>query len=66
MDPDGGKTYPRYLSNKRLKESFLKALQSNDYVAVENMLNEDNIDMDTVFEVEDEKLILASYKAGIH
>ncbi|XP_072269002.1 ankyrin repeat and SOCS box protein 4 isoform X2 [Pyxicephalus adspersus] len=64
MDPDGGKKIPRYLSNKILKETFLKALQANDYVAVENLLNEGNTDVDTVFEVEDEKLILASYKAG--
>ncbi|XP_018416261.1 PREDICTED: ankyrin repeat and SOCS box protein 4 [Nanorana parkeri] len=64
MDAYGEKRYPCYLSNKNLKESFLKALQSNDYVAVESMLNEGNIDVDTVFEVEDDKLILASYKAG--
>ncbi|KAM5124996.1 ankyrin repeat and SOCS box protein 4, partial [Mantella aurantiaca] len=64
MDADGGKKIPRYLSNQILKAAFLAALQTNDYAAVENMLSEGNIDVDTVFEVEDEKLILASYKAG--
>ncbi|XP_068094586.1 ankyrin repeat and SOCS box protein 4 isoform X2 [Hyperolius riggenbachi] len=55
---------PRYLANKLLKESFLQALQCNDYVAVETILNEGHVDLDTVFEVEDENLVLASYKAG--
>ncbi|XP_034985583.2 ankyrin repeat and SOCS box protein 4 [Zootoca vivipara] len=49
---------------KRLKKDFLKALQSNDYKTLEKFLNQKQIDVDTVFEVEDENLVLASYKQG--
>lgn len=49
---------------KQLKKDFLKALQSNDYRTLEEFLNQKQIDVDTVFEVEDENLVLASYKQG--
>ncbi|KAM3929715.1 ankyrin repeat and SOCS box protein 4 [Leptodactylus fuscus] len=64
MDRDSGRRCTRALANQQLKETFLQALQANDFVAVENILNEGLIDVDTVFEVEDEGLVLASYKSG--
>ncbi|KAM9307905.1 ankyrin repeat and SOCS box protein 4 [Gastrophryne carolinensis] len=64
MDPNTEERCTRYLANKLVKESFLQALQANDYVTVSGILDEGKIDVDTVFEVEDENLILASYKAG--
>ncbi|XP_049640645.1 ankyrin repeat and SOCS box protein 4 [Suncus etruscus] len=51
-------------SAKLLKKNFLKALKSNDFQKVEAMLSQKEIDVDTVFEVEDEKMVLASYKQG--
>uniref|UniRef100_A0A8C5MCJ7 Uncharacterized protein n=1 Tax=Leptobrachium leishanense TaxID=445787 RepID=A0A8C5MCJ7_9ANUR len=54
----------RSVSNKLLKQNFLQALKSNDFVTLENLLAQGKIDVDTVFEVEDENLVLASYKAG--
>uniref|UniRef100_A0A7M4G0G6 Ankyrin repeat and SOCS box containing 4 n=1 Tax=Crocodylus porosus TaxID=8502 RepID=A0A7M4G0G6_CROPO len=49
---------------KLAKKTFLEALKSNDYKTMEDLLLEKQIDVDTVFEVEDENLILASYKQG--
>lgn len=49
---------------KLVKKNFLEALKSNDYETLEELLNQKKIDVDTVFEVEDENLILASYKQG--
>ncbi|CAJ0963185.1 unnamed protein product [Ranitomeya imitator] len=64
MDAEPGQRCTRTLENQLLKETFLHALQANDYVTVENILNEGKIDVDTVFEVDDEGLVLASYKSG--
>uniref|UniRef100_A0A8D0HAJ7 Ankyrin repeat and SOCS box containing 4 n=1 Tax=Sphenodon punctatus TaxID=8508 RepID=A0A8D0HAJ7_SPHPU len=49
---------------KLVKKAFFKALKSNDYKTVEELLIDKQVDVDTVFEVEDENLILASYKQG--
>ncbi|XP_064204320.1 ankyrin repeat and SOCS box protein 4 [Anguilla rostrata] len=49
---------------KRLKERFLQALQHDDAEEVQKILYSTNIDIDTVFEVEDRSMILASYKQG--
>ncbi|OCT74018.1 ankyrin repeat and SOCS box protein 4 [Xenopus laevis] len=54
----------RSAANQNLKDRFLCALQTNDFVTVEDLLNGGKIDVDTVFEVEDENLILAAYKPG--
>ncbi|XP_075067315.1 ankyrin repeat and SOCS box protein 4 isoform X2 [Mixophyes fleayi] len=64
MDTDNGQQRTRTMAKLLLKETFLQALQSNNYVEVENILNEGKIDVDAVFEVEDENLVLASYKSG--
>ncbi|MBN3325067.1 ASB4 protein, partial [Atractosteus spatula] len=49
---------------KSLKDKFLQALQHNDFEQVRHILHTTNIDVDTVFEVEDRNMILASYKQG--
>uniref|UniRef100_A0A8B9SKA9 Ankyrin repeat and SOCS box containing 4 n=1 Tax=Anas platyrhynchos TaxID=8839 RepID=A0A8B9SKA9_ANAPL len=54
----------RNAAAKLVKKAFLEALKSNDYETLEELLNQKKIDVDTVFEVEDENLILASYKQG--
>ncbi|XP_006027805.1 ankyrin repeat and SOCS box protein 4 isoform X1 [Alligator sinensis] len=54
----------RCMAEKLAKKTFLEALKSNDYKTMEDLLLEREIDVDTVFEVEDENLILASYKQG--
>lgn len=54
----------RCMAEKLAKKTFLEALKSNDYKTMEDLLLEKQIDVDTVFEVEDENLILASYKQG--
>ncbi|XP_053570049.1 ankyrin repeat and SOCS box protein 4 isoform X3 [Bombina bombina] len=64
MDKDEERRCTRSVYNQLLKESFLQALKSNDFVTVENILSEKKIDVDTVFEVEDENLVLAAYKPG--
>ncbi|XP_069816727.1 ankyrin repeat and SOCS box protein 4 [Dendropsophus ebraccatus] len=64
MDTEEGQRCTRSLANQRLKEKLLHALQANEYVTVESILGEGKIDVDAVFEVEDEGLVLASYKAG--
>lgn len=55
---------PKQEAARRLKASFLQALQANNAQEVLNMLHRTNIDIDTVFEVEDRSMILASYKQG--
>uniref|UniRef100_UPI00398E7542 ankyrin repeat and SOCS box protein 4 isoform X2 n=1 Tax=Pristiophorus japonicus TaxID=55135 RepID=UPI00398E7542 len=47
-----------------LKATFLQALQNNDCQTLKEILRKKTIDVDTVFEVEDETMILASYKQG--
>ncbi|CAM4533013.1 ankyrin repeat and SOCS box protein 4 [Caretta caretta] len=54
----------RAAAAKLMKKDFLEALKSNDYKMLEDLLIQKQIDVDTVFEVEDENLILASYKQG--
>lgn len=49
---------------RRLKASFLEALQQNNTEEVKRILHTTNIDIDTVFEVEDRDMVLASYKQG--
>ncbi|KAM4705465.1 ankyrin repeat and SOCS box protein 4 [Rhinophrynus dorsalis] len=64
MAEDEGRRCSRSVANQLLKESFLLALQTNDFVTLENLLIEEKIDVNTVLEVEDENLVLASYKPG--
>lgn len=59
-----GEKITRAAAAKLLKKAFLEALQSNDYKTLEELLIHKQIDVDTVFEVEDENLLLASYKQG--
>lgn len=54
----------RAAAAKLVKKAFLEALKSNDFETLEELLSQKKIDVDTVFEVEDENLILASYKQG--
>lgn len=54
----------RAAAAKLAKKAFLEALKSNDFETLEELLSQKKIDVDTVFEVEDENLILASYKQG--
>ncbi|XP_067907405.1 ankyrin repeat and SOCS box protein 4 [Heterodontus francisci] len=47
-----------------LKATFLQALQNNDCKTLKEILRKKKLDVDTIFEVEDETMILASYKQG--
>ncbi|XP_039734236.1 ankyrin repeat and SOCS box protein 4 [Pteropus medius] len=47
---------------KIVKRNFLEALKSNDFGKLKAILIQRQIDVDTVFEVEDENMVLASYK----
>ncbi|NXO96265.1 ASB4 protein, partial [Certhia brachydactyla] len=58
------KKITRAAAAKLVKKAFLEALKSNDFETLEELLSQKKIDVDTVFEVEDENLILASYKQG--
>lgn len=49
---------------KLVKKNFLEAIKSNDFRKLETILIQKQIDVDTVFEVEDENMVLASYKQG--
>ncbi|XP_063040981.1 ankyrin repeat and SOCS box protein 4 [Engraulis encrasicolus] len=49
---------------RRQKAQFLKALQENDAQELKRLLHTTTIDLDTVFEVEDQNMVLASYKQG--
>ena len=55
---------PRQLAAKELKARFLAALQRNDGRAVLEILYHSDLDIDTVLEVEDRNMVLASYKQG--
>ncbi|KAG7245048.1 hypothetical protein INR49_023614 [Caranx melampygus] len=55
---------PRQLALKQLKQRFLEALQANDAQEVLHILHSTNLDIDTVLEVEDPSMVLASYKQG--
>ncbi|XP_028927150.1 ankyrin repeat and SOCS box protein 4 [Ornithorhynchus anatinus] len=50
--------------SSRARQAFLDALEANDTGKLQAMLAQRLVDVDTVFEVEDEQLILASYKQG--
>lgn len=47
-----------------MKPRFLAALKRNDADDVDEILRTSNLDIDTVFDVEDPKRVLASYKQG--
>ncbi|KAF4070558.1 hypothetical protein AMELA_G00286730 [Ameiurus melas] len=47
-----------------MKSEFLSALRRNDAAKVDEILRTSNLDIDTVFEVEDRSSTLASYKQG--
>lgn len=49
---------------KLVKRNFLEAVKSNDFGKLKAILIQRQIDVDTVFEVEDENMVLASYKQG--
>ncbi|XP_063041868.1 ankyrin repeat and SOCS box protein 4-like [Engraulis encrasicolus] len=51
-------------AQKTLNAHFLKALQENDVQEVENLLRTTTIDVDTVFQVEDQNTVVASYMQG--
>lgn len=51
---------------KLVKRNFLEALKSNDFGKLKAILIQRQIDVDTVFEVEDQNMVLASYKQGKH
>ncbi|CAB1443104.1 unnamed protein product [Pleuronectes platessa] len=55
---------PRQLAVKQLKLKFLEALQTNNAQEVLQILHTGEIDIDTVLEVEDPSMVLASYKQG--
>ncbi|TNN72166.1 Ankyrin repeat and SOCS box protein 4 [Liparis tanakae] len=55
---------PRQLAVKQLKRQFLEALQANDAQEVMQILHTGELDIDTVLEVEDPSMVLASYKQG--
>uniref|UniRef100_A0A8C8S4Z0 Ankyrin repeat and SOCS box containing 4 n=1 Tax=Pelusios castaneus TaxID=367368 RepID=A0A8C8S4Z0_9SAUR len=54
----------RAAAAKLVRKTFLEALKSNNYKTLEDLLIQKQIEVDTVFEVEDENLLLASYKQG--
>ncbi|XP_028672896.1 ankyrin repeat and SOCS box protein 4 [Erpetoichthys calabaricus] len=54
----------RSAAAKALKDTFLKALKRNDYGKIQALLQSRKVDVDTVFEVQDENMVLASYKQG--
>ncbi|XP_029369325.1 ankyrin repeat and SOCS box protein 4 isoform X2 [Echeneis naucrates] len=55
---------PRQQAAKQLKQSFLQALLANDAQEVLRILHTSKLDIDTVLEVEDPGMVLASYKQG--
>lgn len=55
---------PRQLAVKELKRQFLEALQANNAQEVIRILQTGKLDIDTVLEVDDPSMVLASYKQG--
>lgn len=55
---------PRQLAVKQLKLQFLEALQADHAQEVLQILHTGKLDIDTVLEVDDPSMILASYKQG--
>lgn len=56
---------PRQAADKQLKQQFLDALRANDAQEVTRILHTGKLDIDTVMEVDDPSMVLASYKQGI-
>lgn len=56
---------PRKAAGKQLKQQFLDALRANDTQEVMSILHTGKLDIDTVMEVDDPSMVLASYKQGI-
>ncbi|XP_028284777.1 ankyrin repeat and SOCS box protein 4 isoform X1 [Parambassis ranga] len=54
----------RQLAVKQLKEQFMAALQTNNTEEVLRILHTGKLDIDTVLEVDDPSMVLASYKQG--
>lgn len=52
------------LSVKQMKRRFAEALQADDAHKVMQILHTGKLDVDTVLEVEDPGMVLASYKQG--
>lgn len=55
---------PRQLALRQLKKQFLEALQTNNTQEVLQILRTGKLDIDTVLEVDDPSMVLASYKQG--
>lgn len=55
---------PRQVSDKQLKQQFLDALRANNAQEVMRILHMGKVDIDTVMEVDDPSMVLASYKQG--
>ncbi|KAM9391141.1 ankyrin repeat and SOCS box protein 4 isoform 2-T2 [Salvelinus alpinus] len=55
---------PRQQTARQIKARFLEALQTNNVTEVLEILYTTNLDIDTVLEVEDKRMVLASYKQG--
>ena len=55
---------PRQRAVKQLKHQFLEALEANNAQEVLRILHNGRLDIDTVLEVEDPSMVLASYKQG--
>uniref|UniRef100_A0A3Q1EF42 Ankyrin repeat and SOCS box containing 4 n=1 Tax=Acanthochromis polyacanthus TaxID=80966 RepID=A0A3Q1EF42_9TELE len=51
-------------NQEKLKQQFLVALQANNAQEVLKILHNGKLDIDTVLEVDDPKMVLASYKQG--
>lgn len=52
------------MADKQLKEQFLDALRANNAREVMRVLHTGKLDIDTVMEVDDPSMVLASYKQG--
>lgn len=55
---------PRKAADKQLKQQFLNALRANNAQEVMHILHTGKLDIDTVMEVDDPSMVLASYKQG--
>ncbi|XP_036947868.1 ankyrin repeat and SOCS box protein 4 isoform X2 [Acanthopagrus latus] len=56
---------PRQLAVKQLKQQFLEALQADNAQEVLQILHTGKLDVDTVLEVDDPGMVLASYKQDL-
>lgn len=64
LEEEDNRTLSRREADNLLKTRFLEALTRNDAVEVAKILRSTSIDIDTVLDVEDRDMILASYKQG--